>query len=185
MMVMDPGKWPIWKRAVIGGLHAFCHLFTAYNSMIVMQGLLQLALDRQLFAQQSLFDTLCVTFPPAVRAFEVADDYTYGMTSAMSRSLSQLFDLPDAMMHYHVDLCSDEPARHTRFAMLAYFIITFLYYYVLVAPFVSFVLGSYLYLASAILDAHLTEAFSSLRIESYKNFVRLHINKVQLQLINS
>jgi hypothetical protein len=41
----------------------------------------------------------------------------------------------------------------------------------------SFIVGSYLYLSVNFLNCHYTEAFSSLKIQGYKNFVRLHINK--------
>ena len=39
----------------------------------------------------------------------------------------------------------------------------------------SFIFGSYLSISVNLLDSHFTEAFSSLRVEDYKNFLRLHI----------
>ena len=60
--------------------------------------------------------------------------------------------------------------------MLIYYFNCALYLWLLMAPAVSFMFGAYLYLASSFLNAHYTEAFSSLRIEGYKNVVRFHIN---------
>ena len=48
---------------------------------------------------------------------------------------------------------------------------------VLATPVVSFVFGTYLYLSLNMFGCHYNEAFSSLRIASYKNFLRLHFDK--------
>jgi hypothetical protein len=64
----------------------------------------------------------------------------------------------------------------SRFSLWSYYSSWCLYYWVLVTPLVSFIFGSYLYICSCFLNALYTEAFSSLRIEGFKNFLRLHIN---------
>merc|ERR1712196_745142 len=46
---------------------------------------------------------------------------------------------------------------------------------VLAAPISVFIFGSYLSFAS-IMGRHMDEAFSSLRIEHFKNFLRMHID---------
>lgn len=56
----------------------------------------------------------------------------------------------------------------SRVNILGYYITTTLYLWILCTPLVSFVFGSYLYISSRYMNAHMTEAFSSLRIENYK-----------------
>lgn len=90
-----------------------------------------------------------------------------------------IFDVPEAIATYRAEICND-PANYgnlSRHDIVLYYAGTLLYYFVLASPIVSFVFGSYLYISINWFDCHYNEAFSSLRIESYKNFVRLHINK--------
>ena len=74
-------------------------------------------------------------------------------------------------------LFSQSYSTVTRPTLILYYLNNGLYLWVLMTPLVSFMFGAYLYVASAFLNAHYTEAFSSLRIEGYKNIVRFHINR--------
>eukprot|EP00668_Euglena_longa_P012381 GGOE01014827.1.p1 GENE.GGOE01014827.1~~GGOE01014827.1.p1 ORF type:complete len:1302 (+),score=336.56 GGOE01014827.1:430-3906(+) len=59
--------------------------------------------------------------------------------------------------------------------VILYFGAMFLLYYVVAAPFVSFLFGIYLFTCVTFLNSHWDEGFSSLQIEHYKNFCRLHV----------
>lgn len=56
-----------------------------------------------------------------------------------------------------------------------YYVSVLPYFWVLATPVVGAVFGLYLYVALNVFECHYNEAFSALRISSYKNFVRLHI----------
>jgi hypothetical protein len=64
-----------------------------------------------------------------------------------------------------------------RMELWTYYASVFPYFWVLATPVVSFVFGTYLYLSLNMFGCHYNEAFSSLRIASYKNFLRLHFDK--------
>lgn len=49
------------------------------------------------------------------------------------------------------------------------------YFWVLATPVVGAVFGAYLYVSLNVFECHYNEAFSALRISSYKNFLRLHV----------
>lgn len=61
--------------------------------------------------------------------------------------------------------------------MWTYYVSVFPYFWVLATPAAGVVFGSYLYVALNAFEAHYNEAFSSLRIASYKHFVRLHVRE--------
>ena len=65
----------------------------------------------------------------------------------------------------------------SRFYRLLYHLSAFLFYFIFCAPIVSWIVGIYLFLAVNFLGVHWTEAFSSLRLDSYKNFLRFHVTK--------
>jgi hypothetical protein len=63
----------------------------------------------------------------------------------------------------------------SRSSALLFYLGVVLYFFVLAVPAAATVLGLYLTLSVNVVGAHWNEAFSALRIPSYKNFVRLHI----------
>jgi hypothetical protein len=168
-------NWALWKRVAVGGLHGVAHSTVAISILITMESLIEMGLRMKIVGQESLFETFSSNFPEVRTIFALADDYSYGMATSAAHTLTAIFDVPDAMATFKVKMCHS-PQLLTRWQTIVYYSSTYLYYYVLAAPLVSFVFGTYLYLANCFLNAHLTEAFSSLRIESYKNFVRFHIN---------
>ena len=168
-------NWPIYKRVAVGTSHAVAHSVTAICVVVFMEALIELGLEMKIVGQESLFDIFGSNFPEVRTLFSLADYYTYGFATTAAHYLTAAFDVPDAMATYKVRMCH-AAADMTRWQTMVYYCSTYLYYYVLSAPLCSFVFGTYLYAANCFLNAHLTEAFSSLRIESYKNFVRFHIN---------
>ncbi|EER09846.1 hypothetical protein Pmar_PMAR018488 [Perkinsus marinus ATCC 50983] len=52
------------------------------------------------------------------------------------------------------------------------------YLWIIITPIASFILGCYLLVSLNVLGQHWTEAFSSLKIRDYKNFVRMHISPI-------
>merc|ERR1719229_1673083 len=64
----------------------------------------------------------------------------------------------------------------SRFTRVLYHITAFWFYFIFAAPLVSFIVGIYLFL-SAKYFGKFNEAFSSLRLQTYKNFVRFHLKR--------
>ena len=65
----------------------------------------------------------------------------------------------------------------SRPEVLVYVFNYFLYVVVVAAPLVGFVFGTYLWLSLNWLSMHYNEGFSSLHVTSFKNFLRMKINK--------
>jgi hypothetical protein len=175
---MTEGNWPLWKRVLVGTVHTLFHSIAACSILIFMDSIMELAIENKVIGEDNLFTTFTSSFPLLSLWLQSADNYTWGLTSALVRFLTALFDIPDAMAQYKVLMC--EYARKgqgaPRITSLLYSLTTGVYFWMLATPVVSFIFGTYLFVASNYLCAHMTEAFSSLRIESYKNFMRFHIN---------
>jgi hypothetical protein len=101
-----------------------------------------------------------------------------------------IFDAPNTLAHMRQTACAMECASTqpvlsggavgfgpdsqplSRFFGLAYTILQLLPFWIAATPIVSFIWGSYLCGCITFLHIHTNEAFSSLRIEDYKNFLR-------------
>jgi len=66
------------------------------------------------------------------------------------------------------------PSRAHR---LLYHITAVLFYWIFSTPLAAFVVALYLFVSVNFLGLHYTEAFSSMRMEDFKNFLRCHIDK--------
>ena len=73
------------------------------------------------------------------------------------------------------NICKNGMESISRWGAIIYYTSTFLYFWVLSTPAVSFVFGSYLYICINWFNLHYDEAFSSLRIADFKAFTRFHI----------
>ncbi|RHY29767.1 hypothetical protein DYB32_009127 [Aphanomyces invadans] len=83
--------------------------------------------------------------------------------------------VPQAVAVYRTDICQAGFDSLTRSEVLAYYCSVFLYFWVAATPLSGVIVGVYLYLAVNVFHSHYNEAFSALRVASYKNFLRLHI----------
>merc|ERR1712238_60379 len=103
----------------------------------------------------------------------------------------QIFDLPGGLAQRHNDMCkilctegveclfSHNPAKYytiERYIFAPYLVAVSLYFSILVVPFAAGIYGGWLTLALNIFNAQGEEAFSSLRLQHWKNFLKLHIN---------
>ena len=73
------------------------------------------------------------------------------------------------------NICKNGMESISRWGAIIYYTSTFLYFWVLSTPAVSFVFGSYLYICINWFNLHYDEAFSSLGIADFKAFTRFHI----------
>lgn len=92
------------------------------------------------------------------------------------RSALYLLDLPTHIYHARTAVCAAGAANATRSSYLLFYILFSPYFWIIATPVGVFLFGTYLGLAS-LGGRHMDEAFSSLRIEDYKNFLRMHIDQ--------
>jgi len=204
-------SWPMYKRIIIGTIHCLCHSITAFGALVLLETLIELGISRGLLGQQeSVLLTLTKTFQLSAPIIKKLDSLSFDAASSAIKLLSAIFDVPEAIATLKIKMCAAYPS-HTaalfldpnhnnykepdvasiyaarigmsRYEVLAYYFSFGLYLWVLATSLVSFVFGSYLYLMSAFFNAHATPAFSSLRVEGYKNFIRFHLtNNGDLEL---
>lgn len=92
------------------------------------------------------------------------------------RSLLSFSDLPMHIYNSRAAVCA-AGAEASRSLVVMYEVLMLPYFWVLATPIATFILGTYL-AVSSLCGRHVDEAFSSLRIENFKNFLRLHIDSV-------
>lgn len=92
------------------------------------------------------------------------------------RSALGVVDMPAHLSGARRAVCTLEEQRApvSRMVHFSYLLFFVPYYWVIVTPLFSFIFGTYLGLASWA-GRHFDEAFSSLRIADFKNFLRMHI----------
>ena len=86
-----------------------------------------------------------------------------------------LSDVPASLTVLREGVCTNGIDTLTRGHAMLYYTFMLLMFWVVATPAVSLVFGVYLYISVTRFNSHYNEAFSSLKIEHYKNFVRLHI----------
>ena len=200
LVVMAEEHWPMWKRLFVGTLHFLAHSTAAFSGLVLLELCVEVGLKRHLLGHHdSLLSTFVITIPSAAETIATLDMYTVGFFTWTLNMLSVVFDVPEAMATLKTKMCAAYPSHlasdmldgHvpevaqvlsarlalSRWQIIAYYLSTGLYLWVLATSLVSFVFGSYLYLMSAFFNAHATPAFSSLRVEGYKNFIRFHLTR--------
>ena len=95
---------------------------------------------------------------------------------AVPRYVFAVFDTPEMMAVTRSTVCASGWDSLSRSTIVMYYIASFLYFWVLCTPVVSWIFGCYLYLCVNWLHVHFDEAFSALRIPHFKSFLRLHID---------
>lgn len=147
-----------------------------------------------------LYETMSESFA-AMSAFQRLHARAYAGLIRLSQWLTRMpllqatlsvFDLPGMIAQRHTDMCSalcangadcmmsHDPTKFilvNRATIVTYAAAIFLYFVILAIPAAGGVFGTWLALTLNIFKAQYNEGFSSLRIEHWKNFLKLHINK--------
>ncbi|CAI5703424.1 unnamed protein product [Peronospora effusa] len=168
------------KRCAMG-LAVFCfHNVAAFTILLVYEFLLEVASVRGALGREGEH-TLYLFFSSTLPDFSAIRKYDiFGLASLYGdfmRLCMTIFDVPEVVALHRNKICTSGFESLGRMELWAYYASVFPYFWVLATPVVSFVFGTYLYLSLNIFGCHYNEAFSSLRIASYKNFLRLHFRK--------
>ncbi|KAG7401456.1 hypothetical protein PHYBOEH_001001 [Phytophthora boehmeriae] len=125
--------------------------------------------------------TLYLFFSSTLPDFSAVRQYDIlGLTSLYGDFMKlcmTIYDVPEMVALHRNKICASGFESLSRIETWTYYASVFPYFWVLATPVVSFIFGTYLYLSLNIFGCHYNEAFSSLRIASYKNFLRLHFDK--------
>ena len=61
---------------------------------------MELGLKRKMIGDDNLYTVFTNNFPVIAESLNIADSYTYGLTSALIKLLTAIFDIPDAAAQY-------------------------------------------------------------------------------------
>jgi hypothetical protein len=172
------------KRVLLGAAHASLHIFMALSSAVAFEVAVELASRagllgadglHTLFRQYQEQEALMFPDPHDVRGLLARA--TLGLYPAGIKWAMTVFDVPEYYASFRIALCHacGDLAPFSRLAAAAYYVAFFAYYWVLVTPVCSRVIGLYLYVALNRLSIHWDEGFSSLRITHFKSFLRMRI----------
>ncbi|RLN59801.1 hypothetical protein BBJ29_003927 [Phytophthora kernoviae] len=176
-MVMTSYVSLLCSLGMLVGTIAFADSFTI---LLIYECLLEVSTVRGslgLEGEHTLYLFFSSTLPDfsAIRQYDIlglASLYGDFMKLCMT-----FYDVPEVVALHRNKICASGFESLSRMELWTYYASVFPYFWVLATPVVSFVFGTYLYLSLNIFGCHYNEAFSSLRIASYKNFLRLHFDK--------
>ena len=168
------------------------------NVIILMEMIIEAALENELIGNKSPFDTFQKHFKKTHDVLQHVDNhYTFGLITGTLKMLFTVVDITGFHVSLRKSMCtskykkmhlilqqfSDYPSETllklsndivpSRFSRFLYHTTAFLFYFIYAAPMVSFVIGIYLYVSAKF--GKYNEAFSSLRLDTFKNFVRFHL----------
>ncbi|KAE8892553.1 hypothetical protein PF006_g5056 [Phytophthora fragariae] len=168
------------KRCAMGLAVSFTHCIAAFTILLIYECLLEVASVRGSLGREGEH-TLYLFFSSTLPDFSAIRQYDiFGLASLYGdfmRLCMTIFDVPEVVALHRNKICASGFDSLGRMELWTYYASVFPYFWVLATPVVSFVFGTYLYLSLNMFGCHYNEAFSSLRIASYKNFLRLHFDK--------
>ncbi|KAE8911680.1 hypothetical protein PF003_g4846 [Phytophthora fragariae] len=166
--------------SAMGMAVSFTHCIAAFTILLVYECLLEVASVRGSLGREGEH-TLYLFFSSTLPDFSAIRQYDiFGLASLYGdfmRLCMAIFDVPEVVALHRNKICASGFDSLGRMELWTYYASLFPYFWVLATPVVSFVFGTYLYLSLNMFGCHYNEAFLSLRIASYKNFLRLHFDK--------
>nr|CCA25522.1 conserved hypothetical protein [Albugo laibachii Nc14] len=171
------------KQVMTGAFMSWIHCIAASACLIFYECIVDFAILKGGLGQEGshslfqYFTTNVFSFSglTSIQTTQTTIEYIVELYFSFMRFCMSAFDIPEVVAIHRSKICSSGFEALTRFEMWTYYLSVFPYFFVLAAPVVGFVFGLYLYLSLNLWGVHYNEAFSALRISSYKNFLRLHI----------
>lgn len=204
MYVWTEAHLSIRTRCTITIVHVVTHYVASMTVIILMEMIIEAALENELIGKKSAFDTFQTHFKLTQDVLQHIDNhYTFGVITYILKMLFTVVDITGFHVSLRKSMCSskykqielilqqfkDYPAETlfslskvngelynivpSRFSRFLYHTTAFLFYFIFAAPVVSFVIGIYLFVSAKF--GKYNEAFSSLRLDTFKNFVRFHL----------
>ena len=164
----------LYYQTIIGATHTFAHVVCSIALFLVLEISVQVAVQDGLAGQS--YHSFFASFQGLERRIMPETWWTSGISETIMRMALRLFDMPENMATTRTAICTGHVSDLSRLDYGLYYLGNFLYLYVLAADVVSLVLGFYLYICVNFFNLHWNEAFSSLRCEDFKSFVRFHID---------
>ncbi|DAZ93441.1 TPA: hypothetical protein N0F65_003138 [Lagenidium giganteum] len=169
----------LWKKCATGIVVSLVHCIAAFTILLVFECMFEIATVRGLLGREGSH-SLYHSFTSALPDFSVLAAYDvlnlHQLYAVFLKYCMTIFDVPEVAAIHRIKICESGFDTLSRMEVWAYYLSVFPYFWVLATPVVAAVFGIYLYVSLGFFECHYNEAFSALRISSYKNFLRLHFD---------
>ncbi|EQC35107.1 hypothetical protein SDRG_07341 [Saprolegnia diclina VS20] len=174
LLFADTPSFP--KKAAISLVMSLAHTTAAFSVLIAFEAMFQAATDQGALANEGLY-SLYNYFNAHVPNMLQLHAYDYfnviPLYSTCVKYLLTFFDIPEVVAVHRMKICYEGFDALSRIEASVYYYSVFMYFWVAATPICGVIVGLYLYTALNVFKSHYNEAFSSLRVASYKNFVRM------------
>ena len=165
----------LFQKFGIALVHFLCHAFASVTIFslieLCIEGLSQLSEGRDSIVSDGFRIPGLITW---------IDTNLFGSAIAAPflTSFLRFVDFPSSLIRNRLPICQAVAAGSpvSREIMFRYIWRVLPFVWVLATPIAASIMGTYLFVNINYLGLHLNEAFSSLRIEDYKNFLRMYID---------
>ncbi|TMW64187.1 hypothetical protein Poli38472_012809 [Pythium oligandrum] len=171
----------LWKKCITGLLVSFSHCLAAFSILLIFECIFEVAIERGSLGHEgdnSLYRYFTASLPDFsdVQVYDVLN--VTQLFAEFMKFCMTIFDVPEMVAVNRIKICSSEAglAGLSRTEMWRYYFSVLPYFWVLATPVVGVIFGAYLYIALNVFGRHYNEAFSALRIASYKNMLRMHVH---------
>ncbi|GLD93761.1 hypothetical protein PINS_up002366 [Pythium insidiosum] len=165
------------KRCITAIVVSLSHCIAAFSILVLFECIIDIATERGSLGRQgnhSLYEFFSASLPSPVTSVDASS--TMQLFANFMKLCMTIFDVPEMVAIHRIKICASPSglADLSRMELWQYYVSLLPYYFVLATPVVGIIFGVYLYVSVNVFGRHYNEAFSALRIASYKNFVRLH-----------
>jgi hypothetical protein len=179
-----PATLALPRRLALASAHVVLHVFAAVTLAMVFEVSVEVIAKAGLVGRSglhALYNTYAAQevlhFPDPNDLRGLFSSLTLGLYPAVLKWSMTGFDVLEYSAYFRALVCQacGSYAGFSALATLAYYASFFVFFWVLVTPVFSFVIGCYLYVALNYFNVHWDEGFSSLRISHFKSFIRCRI----------
>lgn len=176
----------LFRQVIIATVHTLAHVFCAVSLFLLLEIVAELSIQDGLAGRG--YDSIFEMFQSFERRTMPEAWWTTGLLETSLRSILRVFDLPENMATTRVQVCQGKVPRPgdscplpsldslSRFDIFSYYLGNYLYMYIVAADLCAMIFGLYLYICVTFFKLHWNEAFSAIRCEDYKTFMRFHID---------
>ena len=163
----------VWQNLTIATVHWFCHVVAA----ITIFACIEVGIEFLALVSEGKDSVISDGFrvPGVILAADRAVFNSPVFETLLTQFL-RFIDIPSSLIRNRAALCSTINV-FDRQLMFRYLWRVIPFFWIIATPVAGFIMGVYLLVNLNWFGLHMNEAFSSLRIEDYKNFIRMHIDK--------
>ena len=106
-------------RFLIGSLHGMIHFLNAVSVLVIMEMIIEVALENGLIGQKSAFDTFLIHFPTLVSLFQHLDaNYSHGFILKILKMVFSVVDITGFHVALRQTMCNAKIKQYGIYILL-------------------------------------------------------------------